>query len=205
MSSEDDDYVFGMPLSFVTGTIFHGSINIYGWKKIKIEINYSNVYNDVLKYNFCTCVHNYDEIKCNCINVVATMLIRREVHKVIAYFKEDSMFANPTSVEVQSGGWKTSFDVSVFRHDQSNYCLCDNFSEFIQVNWDQLVGEDGSASSDCYDETLKDLFHSSGTACDIPPLVVPPKEEEDPTRNYMFFPLDKPFINGNKYGMYKAH
>lgn len=78
-----------------------------------------------MKYNFCTCVNDYND-DCDCLNVVATMLVRREVHKVVAYFRN----ANPTKVPV-----------SMFRHYQSLFCLCDNFSPYIQVSWDEIVGE----------------------------------------------------------------
>lgn len=202
------EYVFGMPLSFVPGTQFLGGINIYDWKLLNIDIDHSNLYNEVLKYNFCTCVNDYND-DCDCLNVVATMLVRREVHKVVAYFKNDFQFQNPTTVQVQCGGWRNKeFDVSVFRHDQSIYCLCDNFSAYIQVNWDEVVGESGPTLNS-FENTLHDLFFNSpGAREDVRTRSIQPPS----ANSYMFYPLDKPcaipvsevppFTVDTKYGSY---
>lgn len=180
-----------MPLCFVPGTQFIGGVNVYSWKLIIIDINDSHVYNTVLKHNFCTCSYNYDEDKCDCLNIVASMLIKRDVHKAVAYFKDDFIFENPTKVKVIVGGWSTEFDVSIYRHDPSPHCLCDNFSQYIQVNWDQLVGEDGSASSESYDRVLYELFHSEDSPEELRQRSIhPPSPESSP--EYMFYPLDKP-------------
>lgn len=194
------EYVFGMPLSFVPGTQFLGGINIYEWKLLNIDIDHSNLYSEVLKYNFCTCINDYND-DCNCLNVVATMLIRREVHKVIAYFKNDFQFQNPTRVQVQCGGWKTEFDVSIFRHDQSQYCLCDNFSQYIQVIWDEIVGDCGPPSNS-FEAALGEYFHNSGNREEVRTAAIEENSIQPLSPNYLFYPLDKPFIQETKYGSY---
>lgn len=193
------DYVFGMPLSFVAGTQFLGAINVYDWKLINVDIDHSNFYDEVLKYKYCTCVNDYND-DCKCLDVVATMLVRREVHKVIAYFRNDVQFDVPTKVKVQCGGWNTEFDVIVFRHDASQYCLCDNFSEYIHVIWDEIVGESGPTFN-AFEKALEEYFHNSGNREEV--RTTAHEDSIQPlSPSYLFYPLDKPFTVDTKYGSY---
>lgn len=156
------DYTLGMPVSFIPGISLEGDVSIFNnWKLMIIGFDETSLYKKIMDQNYCTCVHDYDQDLCKCIDYFTSMYVRREAHIVVSYWKDDWQFPNPTSVRLNVGSFRTEFDVSIFMHDTSPFCYCDNFAQYITLTWEQIVGEKGSESETSFNEVLQDLFNSA--------------------------------------------
>lgn len=145
--------------------MFLGSVNVYDFNTIVVEINYDSLYDVVLSMNYCHCVYNYGSC-CNCIDTVVSMFIRKDVHRVIAQLRGERVWPSPTTLRVVCAGYRRSFEVLMSKHEDGGRCLCDNFADKLgDLVWDEI------ACGDDDDTELEHIFNNS---------VQEPKQQQPP-------------------------
>lgn len=136
--------------------MFLGSVNVYQFNTIVVEINFESLYDVVLSMSYCFCVYNYGAC-CNCIDTVTSMFIRKDVHKVIAQLQEERTWPAPTTLRVVCGGYRKSFEILMGKHEKGNKCLCDNFADKLgDIFWDDITSEIGDHESE-----IEHIFNNS--------------------------------------------
>lgn len=125
-----DMFTFGMPLSFVPGSLFTGFVYVLGNDKLIISFNKGHIEDWFLmnSENFCTCVD--DAIFCDCNHVALNIAFRRAVHRVLVHLMGDVISAKKIKITLKVGkNFRLRFETSN-KHKQHD-CPCDNLLNFI--------------------------------------------------------------------------
>lgn len=127
-----DMFTFGMPLSFVPGSLFTGFVYVLGNDKLIISFNKGHIEDWFLmnSENFCTCVD--DAIFCDCNHVALNIAFRRAVHRVLVHLMGDVISAKKIKITLKVGkNFRLRFETSN-KHKQHD-CPCDNLLNFIDL------------------------------------------------------------------------
>ena len=153
--------------------MFLGSVNVYEFNTIVVEVNFESLYDVVLSMNYCFCVYNYGAC-CNCIDTVTSMFVRKDVHKVIAQMRQERSWPTPTTLRVVCGGYRKSFEILMLAHEGGGRCLCDNFADKLgDIFWDDVAsGEVGD-----HDSEVQHIFNNSSKE---PPEEPPRSPDKSP-------------------------
>lgn len=153
---DETEFSYGVPLSLIPNTMFLGSVNVYEFSTIVVEINFESLYDVVLSMKYCHCVYNYGTC-CNCIDIVASMFIRKDVHRVIAQLRGERVWPTPTALRVVCAGYQKSFEILMHKHEEGGKCLCDNFADKLgDINWDDIASGDSQT-----DTEIEHIFNNS--------------------------------------------